>query len=235
MGRAIASWCARGFLLLPLVLVVSGCSEAEAQKEPKQEMSLPVAFVDKEGWVQSELNRPADISLFLGGIGGAFYGPSPTIQMIPIGQQTEIKIDLDSLETQLNALAVKLKQPADQRFLVVDPADTRFARVGVMLSKTIWMSGKYSAGFMNPETGNTYLLMWFDRPCHITGKLIENLGYGKAVGTVDLTINERGFTWVGKKSSKPYVNAYEVLPKEVDAIILVAPEQAAKDGIPLEP
>jgi hypothetical protein len=143
-------------------------------------------------------NRPADSSLTLGVIPGAIAGkPSRTLQVVRIAKLSVIEINLDSFETATIKQAAPMTAAFAESGLRIDPVDTRFARASTLLKYSGVLPGDLFVEFADQDSKNPLTLVYFDRPCRLTGaRAIANGGGERLTLVYDVTVEKPGLNWL---------------------------------------
>ena len=167
-----------------------------------------------------------DSSLVLGAIAGSIGGNAgQTLQIVRIATLPSVQINL----TALGAATAENAEPQTASFvqsgLHVDPVDTRFLRVSTLLA-----SGYSYVGFIDPKSKNELLLMYFDRPCRLTGLTAGNVDGEMLTLTYDVTVEAPGLIWI-IRSSGPNGFVARVAHEPVGKMLVVAPPENLKHGV----
>jgi len=168
---------------------------------PKSESDLVLVeakFIDIKGDPVSVDNRPANLSLTLGIIPGAIAGkPSRTLQVVRIAKLSEIQINLGTFEAAIIKQAAPMTAAFADSGLRIDPVDTRFARASTLLNYSGVLPGDLFVEFADQESKNPLTLVYFDRPCRLTGaKTIANTGSEMLTLVYDVTVEKPGLNWL---------------------------------------
>jgi len=189
-------------------------------------------FIDVKGDPVSTNNRPSGSSLTLGIIAGAIGGnPSQTLQVVRIAKLSSIEIDLDSFEAAVIKQAVPMTALFATSGLGIDPVATRFARVSTLLTYSGAHSGDLSVGFVDPDSKKSLTLVYFDRPCRLTGTIsIANKGGEELTTVYDVTVEKPGLTWLVRTPQGPGAFVMRVADEPIRQMLVVAPVENRKHG-----
>lgn len=182
---------------LAVVFLVAGCSAPKPLADfGRGSLVLPVKLVDSE-LHEIPIQDPIHGAALLGSIPGTIFGdPQAPYVRIPISAEQVLSIDLNRLQevgkqaTRINAYAVKFGWK-------IDPVETRFTRISTTFDYISSPTTVKKVGFFDLAANDVLLLVYFDRPCHLTGTI--NLPPGRSDFTqyvFDVTIDKAGFSWL---------------------------------------
>jgi len=113
--------------------------------------------------------------------------------MHPYDEQT-VRLDFAELRTQLEEQSTTITNAAVADGLKIEPADTRFGRVATSIGVPDSRITKWRIGFHdNTAWKDALLLVFFDRPCRLTGTLPDA---GGIIDSVDATVTAAGLVWL---------------------------------------
>jgi hypothetical protein len=184
--------------------IMSGCTTSTPRSRHASEPTeIPIEFRNTSGSEVPIDARPGDLALLLGSIPGSILGRSTdSLQVVNIGRQQSVQVDLDDLAAKLSNQATKLGRPAATT-LQITPRDARFARVatGVIATK-----GAYTGlvGFKDLQTREALTLLYFDRPCRLTGTSVSQSRPGREAVTTEYNIDVEspGLVWMVTKHDR---------------------------------
>ena len=171
--------------------------------------------------------RPAHLSLGLAIAPGGFYGThSLSYFDTPyIGGQTSIPLNLGRMTQRFEREATP-ELEAGMPGVEVTPKETRLARLMAGLWFRTDIHVKLKEGFYDANSRNTLLLMYFDRPCHLSGTDNGKDGKlpipGDTPPKVDIDVDVPGWTWIEikKMSDSTYTEVRAIAPQPV---LLITP------------
>jgi hypothetical protein len=195
-------------------------------------ISIEAMFVDAKGNPLPVDDRPGDFSLTLGAIAGSIGGmPVHMLQTVPIAKQSAIDINLLAFATAAAQLAEPINAAATESGLRIDPIDTRFVRASTLLTYEGASSGPLAIAFVDRDSKNTLILMYFDRRCRLTGtKEIANRGSGEKLTQVyDVIIKKPGLSWL-VRTPQGRSGFMMRVADEARPMLVVAPVENLKHG-----
>ncbi len=185
---------------------VAGCTMPRPSPNVETDSIVVEAkFIDTKGDPISVDNRPTDSSLTLGAIAGAITGkPTRTLQVVRIAKLSAVEINLDSFAAAVVKQAAPMTPGSADSGLHIDPIDTRFARASTLLNYSGALPGNLFMGFVDPDSKNPLTLVYFDRPCRLTGvTAIANTGSEKLTLVYDVTVEKPGLNWLVRTPKGP--------------------------------
>lgn len=218
---------------LTIAILPTGCSTDTRHPDAgARPIVVAVNFVDANGNALSGNGRPDNGVAWLGAIPGAFFGKvHPPIQSIRIGARPDFVIDIDQIQAAYGRVATRMTVDAAAYGYKMIPEETRFTRIGTSFS----YDGPRRAGlrirFADSESKNTLELVFFDRPCRITGT-IRKPGKDAIEQIVDVTIDKAGLTWLELEHSRNGADTYDVFrraPEGLQPLFVVEPTPVATD------
>jgi len=213
--------------LLVLAIFMNGCATAtrHADAEPGS-TSIPVLFVDANGDAVSEKDRPANGIAWLGAIPGAFFGTvRPPFEPNLIGTRPAFAVNLDKLQAVYRRTSATMTADAVAHGFKIIPAETRFSRVATSFTYEGARRPGLQIKFVDADSKNTRELVFFDRPCRLTGT-IRSGGDAAIQQMVDVTIDKAGLSWL--ELSHNNVDDHDVFRRAPDSphpIFVVGPIQ----------
>ena len=218
----------RFFAPITAFLAVSMLGCASPKLPPKaatDSISIEPRFVDAKGDPVATEDRPGDVSLALGTIGGSIGGiPDRTLQVVRIAKLSAIEIDLGSFEAAVGQQAVTMTAAAAESGLRIDPVDTRFARASTLLNHSEPLRGPMVVEFAEKDSKNVLILMYFDRRCRLTGtKEIADGGGEKVTLVYDVIVKKPGLSWLVRTADGASGFVTRVADGAVQPVLVVAP------------
>jgi hypothetical protein len=190
-----------------LTISMSGCSSPPPAADKHSEvMVVPVRFGDIGGDVISSKERPVKAITIFAAIPGAINGsaPGPNIA-VPIDAVPALSINLPELQAYMRQHSTTITAPplaGVTTTLNVDPADTRFARVAHLVRYESAPRPPGATRFVDSGSKNNLYLVYFDRPCHLTGTVSWG-GAEPGARDFDVTIEEAGLNWLAATPKGP--------------------------------
>jgi hypothetical protein len=184
-------------IVLAVALVMAGCTTPK--RVPilaKQSIDVPIRFVDVSGYAISAKDRPVNATAMLGVIpGGVFGAPHYPLQTERLGKILTLPINLSDLLVTLNEQSATLTNDAETAGWRIDPTETRFARVATTISHE--GTSSLMIGFVDSASKSNLLLVFFDRPCRLTGTVLVHPREGQTTTfVVDVTVEQAGLNWL---------------------------------------
>lgn len=202
-GQTKNSYAVLGFSLAG-ALLVGGCSAPQVLADfGRGSLVLPVRLVDSNGHEISVAGQMYGRAV-LGSIPGTIFGnPQAPFISVPIEVDQSFPVDLGRLRS-LSEQATKINELGLAIGGKIVPADTRFIRVATDFEYIGSPTTAHRIGFLDLATNDPLLLVFFDRPCHLTG--IADLP-PRPEGEIsryvfDVTIDQAGFNWLAMHNDK---------------------------------
>jgi hypothetical protein len=119
---------------------------------------------------------------------------------LQIGRKELIRVNPDELSIKFGTQTSELDQAALPS-LQISPQGTRFARIATGVSFRTNRTVLQRVGFVDAETGEALLLLYFDRPCRLTGTrvLAPTPSRGALTVDYDLKVETAGLVWMTAK------------------------------------
>jgi hypothetical protein len=191
-------------LLFVLAVLVGGCSAPRPLADlGRGSLVLPVRIVDSDGNDISISSRMYGTAV-LGSIPGTVFG-SPQAPFISVATNADqsFSVDLGRLRA-LSEQATTMNELGLAIGGKIVPAETRFSRIATDFEYIGSPRPAHRIAFFDLATKDLLLLVFFDRPCHLTG--IANLPprpEGEITKYVfDVTIDKAGFNWLALHNDK---------------------------------
>lgn len=161
---------------LLLCCLLAACSSQET--EPSQTTALeilPLSFsaLDEQHRPQSRYLLPEQMILTLAAIPGSFTGDAvaESVMGIEVDRDRIFVLDFSDIRAEIKSYSRPLQVTDSNRDLQLEPADTRFVRLGtfVMTTEKYAQIGATGISQREGESVNWQMLAYFDRPCRLTG------------------------------------------------------------------
>jgi hypothetical protein len=193
-------------LWLALAFLIAGCSSAPQPVGDlgRGSLILPVKLLDSD---RKEIPIPDPIqgSARLGSIPGMIFGdPRAPFGRVTMNTDHSLSVDLSRLQ-EVGKHATRITAEGVEFGWKIHPVETRFSRVSTTFDFVGSALDVNKVGFFDLEGNDVLLLVFFDRPCRLTGTI--NIPPGEADFThylYDVTIDKAGFNWLAiHKDQKP--------------------------------
>jgi hypothetical protein len=184
-------------IVLAVALMMTGCTTPKrVPNVATKSITVPISFVDVSGNAISAKDRPVNATAMLGVIpGGVFGAPHYSLQTERLGKILTLPINLSDLRAALNDQSATLTDDAETAGWRIDPADTRFARVATTITHE-GTSG-LMVGFVDSASKSNLLLVFFDRPCRLTGTVVVHAREGQTTTfMIDVIVEKAGLNWL---------------------------------------
>ena len=190
--------------VLTLAIWATGCSTAKLLPAAGTgSVIVPLRFVDVSGNDILPNDRPAKSTALFAPISGAIFGKvHGPIQPIATGILPIVSINLDVVSIDLGKFRASYGQQsatitadALASGWKIAPADTRFARVGVSIDYEGPRRDLRQTRFVDSSSKNILLLVFFDRPCRLTGTVLPSARDATKY-IVDVIIDKAGLNWL---------------------------------------
>jgi hypothetical protein len=206
-----------------LAAVVTGCTAPSHLSPGADSISVAVRFVNGSGNPILAHDRPEDASLLLGAIAGAIAGrPKGTLQTVRIAELPTIGINLSNLSAAIEQEAATMTRTAAGAGLQITPADTKFARASTFLKWRGPPSGLHIT-FVDSDDSSNLTLVFFDRPCRLTGMVKQVNPDDKATIVFDVTIEKAGLSWLVTTSTGSTESVMHAAPASTRPTLVIRP------------
>jgi hypothetical protein len=209
-----------------------GLAATAAQPGSSEPLVVPVAYYGETSEKSSPDRQPRDLAFVLGAIPGAIGGSAKqAFAKLDIGRQESVRLNLDELSARAKRQAAELDESTSS-WLQITPQDARFARVATL----VWFSTRQpvqeAIGFVDSETGNTLTLLYFDRPCRLTGNHVfpATASRGAMMVDYDLKVESAGFVWMETKLDGPVHRSNSLAVSPHPVLVIAPPESMAWPG-----
>jgi hypothetical protein len=188
--------------VVSLTIGVIGCSGGLKPVVDRTTWSviLPVKMIDAAGNA-IQINGPTHASARLGSIPGTVFGnPQPPFISLKLSPDLTLQIDLNRLR-EIGEQATTITAQGIESGWNVVPTDTRFSRVSTNFEYQGSQANR--TGLADATSGNTLLLVFFDRPCRLTGTIhtpSRSSDFSKYV--FDVAVGKAGFYWLSIEKNR---------------------------------
>jgi hypothetical protein len=199
------------------VFWLSGCHPAQPDRAAWVIRSKLV-FLSEDLATERAPLPPAQFRLFFPYVAGDIYGSPTTGDFINpvVGADYRFQIDLNRSHAALLASLEPTQLSLSQ--LRIEPAGARIARLAPMVLQADGIERVGRANWIDADTRRTLLLLYFDRPARITGRLV---GGGKPI-RYSIHAAAEGYVWVGQEPGADE-NVYEVMAAPTRLLLAVTP------------
>lgn len=220
-------------VLCAALAAIAGGGETTAAEEQQRSwgLELPVRFYNKAGQKLMLSERPTAFQLYLGPVPGYVSGSFRRLVTLPTEWEKSIPLELVKLAPAFSEAATQLRP--DPRVvsstLQIVPQDARFAMAG--------MSAWYRHYNPRPvtlrirltdsDTDHVLMLLYFDRPCRMTGTVVSPASetHGQTTNDYDVEVESAGWVWIVGRPVGPehfvYTRAVASHP-----LLLIAPSDS---------
>jgi len=211
-------------MVMQITALVGYTNAAGSSPENPQVIDLPVKFIGFDGKEVRPDMRPYHLSLQWALVPGGFHGDR-TLQNLDtqyIGGQTSIRLDLTHLAEKFAPKAAPTT-PSEEAGLEVTPTEAHLARAIPGMWFRISHNIKMKSGFYDADTRETLLLVYFDRPCHMSG--IDTTRQSiplESPPKVDVGVDAPGWVWIVIKKTGPSTYT-ELRAPSPHPVLLMAP------------
>jgi len=212
------------------LLILSSVSHAES--DPSKSigpLDIPVKTLDPAGKLAAWEEQPEGLVLGLGAIAGNLGGTTTPLQALLIGHAPSFRWDPQSQSGVVGSHVARL----DKKFghalsssVTLVPEDARFARIATTVwSKTKPDLGK-AVGWLDSETGNELVLLYFDRPCRLSGSLTrKTLSHEEHNETFDVGVASAGWLWLQIEHVDPLHSTVSRAVSPHPVLVIASPER----------
>jgi len=162
-------------VLLLSSALLCGCAGGPALRHAGSltDVRATVEYVDGNNLVVDAQYQPRHIVLVFPYVPGQIFGSpgSELLFTLLLTPQSELQLELENALPGLQDGATLLQTVAETAGLTIRPAQTRLARIGTFPfdAKTLEPLGE--GGFIDGNTREHLILMYFNRPCVLSGTL----------------------------------------------------------------
>lgn len=193
----LATW--HRLLVVALVALVALGTSAGAPAQVTEGQSprilrVDVKHVDENNLPLSSSQGPDTIAIVLALVPGELFG-APAGRPIAVQQLSDsrqFELDLNLLGERVEGETAPLTDNAARSGLVIAPEATRIARVATFAANPVTRRTIGYTGFTDSVSREPLLLVYFDRPCRVSG-VVRWMGEEYFH---DVTIAHRGFHWL---------------------------------------
>jgi hypothetical protein len=188
----------------------------------RQIIDIPVEFIWTNGKPLPPPMRPAHLYLGLGLAPGKIHSEHavPWFENVFLGHNTSVSLDLDRLARTVARRVVQETVPPEMEVI---PRETRIGRVFPGPNFNSSQSVEFRIGLYDADTRDALLLVYFDRPCHLSG-LDRHQEYTliDSPPRVDVQVDAPGWAWIAvhKTGESTYTEVRAPAPHPV---LLITP------------
>jgi hypothetical protein len=212
-------------IVLAMTTTTLGCSSPRrASNAASEVIDVPVRFIGVSGISMPEGEKPDKWAAVLGVVPGGIFGsarfPRPSEEAY--GNASTVPVDQFQLRIMLNRQSAMISTAAAEGWKI-EPAETRFARLATTISYSGTDKGRLLIGFRDSVSKKSLVLVFFDRPCRLTGTAQNHGPYGETIeNTIDVTVKSAGLNWLEttEKGTAIYItNATAVAPSRLILVV----------------
>jgi hypothetical protein len=215
----------RFVLLLVVALGLADPQPLYAQARPSEDaltgkIEFQAGYFDGDDNPITNESLPREVllqlSFFAGQIAGRVNTPQTVSIPVHIGATTSL--DLKDIHMTAEQSAAILNREATKAGLVTTPKETRVARLATVVVNPETKKGVGGAIFRSRATHESLLVVYFDRPCHLTGVVHAQ----NNEVTYDVSVENAGLHLlkIAKGASTRYRVTASNVPKDISLRIL---------------
>ena len=209
------------FLLLLSSVLMSSCVSSINQHGTAQAQSfeMSIAYYNEDGDSLGHMMNGEQILLLFPSIKGQIFGipRRPILTEVTVSDNQPFIVELPIIKSSDSAVL------ADTRLttgLLIQPAQTKMLRVATMAFEKETRQPFAAGSLIDAETGDNLILMYFSKPCSITGSVKSTgLRYDH-----DIKIKTAGWHWIAGTQPSAGVSRLRALrgqPNKVEFAITV--------------
>lgn len=155
---------------------------------------MPVILAPGDASVPGQGSARPRYSLYLPLIRGALFGTpnTPDVVVFSTNESGQLPVQFESIERAASKLAAKVDPELVNLGLSVEPESTRLARVATFAVDAPSGRGYEVTGFVDTDASRFVVLVYFDRPCRISGTIMV----GDVAASHDLVVPGAGLYWM---------------------------------------
>lgn len=205
--------------IIILSIFIFGCASIPDAQQPTPEPQQPINVALKAQIteaIKGKINKREAIYLELGVIPGALYGKpiDEPFWYIDMNEDSAPSLDFARFPRELNNYAENWKDIEANNGLIMTPSNTKIMRLSTFGFDV--ENKKYLAGGLQDEKGNFIILVYFNKPCTITG--IKDFG-ASGVFNHNITIDSAGlYKLAARQENGQYTFVVE---RSLESIIVV--------------
>ena len=208
----------RGSLAMAILgIALASCA---VQGQPRTAtIWISVQFKDQAAQVIESRYTPEDASFQLGAIPGAIWGNfGKTLETYKIGKRVGFDFNVDAFVNAFSVTAATITAKASKAGLMIDPIDARFSRASTLVDYRGAGRVALFIGFVDSRKGQPLTLMYFDRPCHVSGTLVDN---SKKQVHYDVLVKNPGLVWLAQSKEVGSESFVELADPSVSPILVI--------------
>jgi hypothetical protein len=195
LGRVFSRMGAKSGAIAALLIGLTGCTTVgQFSGAASGRITIPVMYQDSSGNTLSVEDRPADATVWLGAMPGAIFGGArDRLKTELVASALAFELDLRELSDVAGKQSATLTPAASASGWKIAPEDTRFIRVATNLNYKAPHRQLPMTKFVDLQSDRLLMLVYFDRPCQLTGAIAER---GGGHDEVNVTVGEAGLHWL---------------------------------------
>jgi hypothetical protein len=195
LGRVFSRMGAKSGAIVALLIGLTGCTTVgQFSGAASGRITIPVTYQDSSGNTLAVEDRPAGATVWLGAMPGAIFGGArDRLKTEPVTSAPAFELDLRELRDIAEKQSATLTPAASASGWKIAPADTRLIRVATNLNYEAPHRQLPMTKFVDLQSDRLLMLVYFDRPCQLTGAIAERAG---SHDEVDVTVGEAGLHWL---------------------------------------
>jgi len=195
LDRVFADMGANSGAIMAILLGLTGCTTvSQFSGAASGRITIPVMYQDSTGNTLSADSRPTGATVWLGAMPGAIFGSArDPLKTEPVANPPSFELDLGELYDIAAKQSATLTAAASASGWKIVPADTRIIRVATNLNYKELHRQVPNTRFADLQTGDILMLVYFDRPCQLSGTIAEQ---GSGSDTIDVTVGQAGLHWL---------------------------------------
>lgn len=179
---------------LLLVLLLSGCAVTGGLSDAERGLTglqASIEYIDDDNQAIDARFQPGQLVLVFPYVPGQIFGSpgSDILFTVLLTPQGGLQLDLTRALPGLRQGATTLQAGVNTEGLSIRPAGTRLARIGTFPFDAGTLEPLDEGGFIDARTREHMILVYFDRPCVLSG----TLRVGEESYLHDITIPAAGF------------------------------------------
>ena len=205
------------FLMIVVLvgLLMSSCASNPGEPDTTQAQSfeMSIAYYNENGDPLGHMMKGERILLLFPSIKGQIFGipRHPILTEVTVSDDQPFMVELPSINSSHSAVMV------DTRFtsgLSILPAQTQMLRLATMAFEKETREPFAAGSLINPETGDNLILMYFSKPCSITGIVkTSGLSYDHQI-----KIRTPGWHWIAGTQPRAGISRLRALKGQPDKV-----------------
>jgi hypothetical protein len=190
-----------------------------------------VKFLDANGGAAPASDRPDHAQLGIGAIDGAISGmPTRNFRVLDLNAAEDITVAPKDMAKALAHEAATLTPTALQSGLRITPADARIARASTVLISQLKVP--LVTGFFDSASRNGLFLVFFDRPCRLSGTVSTKEPWTTPSEYVwDVDVPKAGAEWLEVRQTGTARYEVKRMTRPPSPMIVTAPLEDYQNGM----